>query len=123
VRVWTAYTRVRTPPVLVREGFCWSALVFGPFWLLARGAWIPAVLGLLAGVLVARIPAVLGVDFAPWLEVALAAAFGLFGRDLWRWSLERRGFVLTHVVAAGDEDEAFARLLARRPDLVDVAVS
>jgi hypothetical protein len=35
-----------------------------------------------------------------------------------RWSLARRGFLLAHVLAARTEDEALARLLDRRPDLL-----
>jgi hypothetical protein len=44
---------------------------------------------------------------------------GLFGNDLWRWSLERRGYTLAHVVAAADSDSALLRLLQRRPDLAE----
>jgi hypothetical protein len=118
MRVWTAHTRPQAAPVLVREGFSWWALIFGPFWLLARGAWLPALLGLLAAGVISRAPA----DRVAWLETGLAFAFGLFGRDLWRWSLAQRGFTLVHVVTAGSEDEAFARLLARRPDLIGAGV-
>ncbi|MDA8252452.1 MAG: DUF2628 domain-containing protein [Rhodospirillales bacterium] len=114
MNVYTAHLRPRRPPVLVREGFAWGALVFGPLWLLAQRAWIAGVLALCADVLIALIPA----DNLLWpLHLALAWALGLFGHDLVRWSLARRGYLLAHVVAAGDADAAFARLLARRPDL------
>ncbi len=56
------------------------------------------------------------------LGLALAVLLGLFGHDLRRWSLARRGFLLAHVVAARDQDEAMARLLAARPDLIETAV-
>ena len=39
-------------PVLVREGFAWGALLFGPLWLAAHRAWIPAALALAAGILI-----------------------------------------------------------------------
>jgi hypothetical protein len=114
VKIWTAHTRSQTPPVLLPEAFSWGAAIFGPLWLLAHRAWIPAVLLLCAGVAVsAAVPepatTVLGLGLA-WLT-------GLFGRDLCRWSLERRGFRLARVVAAGSEDEALARLLDHQPDL------
>ena len=44
---------------------------------------------------------------------------GLTGNDLRRWALEHRGYLLVHVLAASDADEAFMRLLTYRPDLAD----
>ena len=102
---------------MVREGFSWGALLFGPIWLAVQLAWIPAVLCLCVEVLVGLLP-------GPWSGVGASMvgwAMGVFGRDLVRWSLERRGFLMAHVVAARDEDAAFARLMAARPDLVSLA--
>ncbi len=56
------------------------------------------------------------------LALALGWAQGLFGHDLVRWSLARRGFLLAHVVAGRDGDEALARLLGNRPDLIESAL-
>jgi hypothetical protein len=115
MRFWTAHLRSGRPPVLVREGFSWGALVFGPLWFASQCAWIPAVLALAASVLIAALapPAA-----ATVLLIGLAWLFGLVGRDLCRWSLDRRGYVLAQVVAARDFETALERLLARRPDLV-----
>jgi hypothetical protein len=117
--VWTAHTRPHRAPVLVREAFSWGALVFGPLWLLAHRAWIAGVLLLCLGIAVAvLVPPATGVP----LLLAIAWAQGLYGRDLVRWSLARRGFLLAHVIAARDADAALARLLDRRPDLIADAV-
>lgn len=113
MRVWSVHTRAETAPVLVREGFSWGALCFGPIWLFAHRAWIAGVLTLCAGVLALLAPE----PFAPVLLTGLAWLTGVFGTDMIRWSLARRGFVLVHVVAAASEDAAFARLMAARPDL------
>ncbi len=51
--------------------------------------------------------------------VAVALILGLTGNDLRRWSLENRGYLLVHVLAALNADDAFTRLLAHRPDLGD----
>jgi hypothetical protein len=111
---WTAHVRAGTPPVLVREGFSWGALFFGPVWLALHRAWVPAVLSTVAFVLI-----VLLTDDS--LSLALLAALilllGLSGHDLHRWSLEHRGFLLAQVIAARNELEAMERLLNRRPDL------
>ena len=119
MRLFTAHTRLHTAPILVREGFCWGAAIFGPLWFALRRSWVLAALALLAAVAAAathgRWPLLLGLALG-WVQ-------GLFGHDLVRWSLARRGFLLAHVVAGRDGDEALARLLGRRPDLIEAAVT
>ncbi|HEX4173958.1 MAG TPA: DUF2628 domain-containing protein [Acetobacteraceae bacterium] len=114
MRFYTAHIRTGAPPVLVREGFSWGALFFGPLWLAAHRAWVAAALSLAAFVLII----VLTDDgLAAALLIALVAVLGLSGHDLRRWSLDHRGYLLSQVVAAWDELDATARLLERRPDL------
>jgi hypothetical protein len=119
VKLYSAHTRPRTPPVLVREGFSWGALFLGPFWLLAHRAWVAGVLALCAGAALLLAPDPLPVVLLP----VLAWFLGLSGNDLWRWSLERRGFLLAHVVAGRDSSAAYARLLTARPDLAQDAAA
>ncbi len=117
MRLFTAHTRYQSTPVLVREGFSWGAAVFGPFWFALQRCWVAAALALLAAVAASA-------AHGRWpllLALALGWVQGLFGRDLVRWSLGRRGFLLAHVVAGRDGDEALARLLDRRPDLIESA--
>jgi hypothetical protein len=114
VKFWTAHIRADAEPVLVREGFAWGALLFGPLWLALHRAWIPAALTLAAWVLVQVLtPA----PVAGVLSLGLALFLGLTGHDLVRWSCEHRGFLLTQVLAARNETEAWALLLSGRPDL------
>jgi len=101
-------------PVLVREGFSWGALFFGPFWLAVHRAWVPAVLALVATVLIIILTTD-GVSVA--LLSALVLLLGLSGHDLRRWSLDHRGYLLAQVIAAHNEMDALRRLLARRPNL------
>ena len=118
MNIYTAHLRPARDPVLVREGFSFPAFLLGPLWLFANGAWIPAIIGLAAFVAIfARAPATL---VGP-LSLGLALLAGLTGRDLVRWSLERRGYTLAHVVAARDDDAALARLYAARADLIEAA--
>jgi hypothetical protein len=114
VKIYTALLKHDAEPVLVREGFSWGALFFGPIWLAAHRAWIAAAVTLAAYVLIAV--------FAPTpaatiLIAGLALILGFTGQDLRRWALEWRGYLLAHVLAARDRDEAFMRLLVLRPDL------
>ena len=114
MKFYTAHTRSGVAPVLVRDGFSWGALFFGPLWLAVHRAWIAAALSLAAFVLVI---AFTDGGFATALLIALIALLGLSGHDLRRWSLDHRGYLLSQVVSARDELEAMARLLQRRPDL------
>jgi hypothetical protein len=116
VRIWTVHLRDDTAPVLVREGFSLGGALFGPVWLAFHRAWLPAIVALAAWLLVDGLASG-GTRLA--LHVGLMLLIGVSGRDLCRWSLARRGFVLAEVVAARDTDRAFQRLLDRRRDLGD----
>ncbi len=114
MRSYTAHLKPDCPPVVLLEGWSWGAAVFGPFWLLAHRAWLPAVLfGAAALLVVVLVPPGLG----GLIGLGFGVLAGLLGRDAVRWSLERRGYRLTHVMAAGDADSALARLLHARADL------
>lgn len=116
MRTYTALLNAeRRSPVLVRDGFSVGALVFGAFWLLFHRAWIAGVLALC---LTIAIGVISRSDTATVLQVALAWTLGLFGNDLRRWSLERQGYRIAHVVQASDEIAALGRLLDHRPDLI-----
>jgi hypothetical protein len=114
VKFWSAHVRAGTAPVLVREGFSWGALLFGPIWLAVHRAWIPAAISLAAFVII-------GFTTHDVVQAALLTALivslGLSGYDLRRWSLDQRGFLLAQVVTGRSELDAMARLLERRPDL------
>ena len=100
--------------MLIREGFSWGALFFGPLWLAAHRVWVPAALSLAAFVLIVVLTEN---GLAAALLAALVVLLGLSGHDLRRWSLDHRGYLLSQVVAARDELDAMTRLLERRPDL------
>ena len=114
MRVFTAHLRPGAPPVLVREGFAWGALLFGGLWLLAWRAWIAGAIALACAVLIA---ALVPAPARGVLEAGLAVGLGFSGRDLVRVALAWRGYTLAHVVAAPDADAALLRLLAQRPEL------
>jgi hypothetical protein len=114
MKSYTAHVKPDCPPVLLLEGWSWGAAIFGPFWLLAHRAWIPALL-------FAALALVIQLFTPPGLSAVIALGLGvlsgLLGRDAVRWSLERRGYMLAHVVAARDHESALARLLHARTDL------
>ena len=118
MKTFTAHLKPGREPVLMREGWSWAGFLFGPIWLLTRQAWIPGLLEI-AG------PVILYAVAPPhlWRPVLLGLALlnGLLGRDVVRWSLQRQGYALDHVVIAADRDAALLRLFAARPDLIGTA--
>lgn len=118
MRIYTAHLRRGQMPRLVREGFSPGAFVFGPLWLFAHRAWVPGLLALVGlAALWALAASWPGASLPAVLLGAYALTLGLFGRDLCRWSLARRGFSESYVVAARNAEAAFARLLERDPTL------
>ena len=114
MRTYTAHVKSGRQTVLLREGWSWGAALFGGVWLLFQRAWIPAVLQVALIAIAMRLtPPHL---HAP-IVLAIVVITGMLGRDMVRWSLERRGYALAHVVAARDGAGAVGRLLTARPDL------
>ena len=113
MKFWSAHVRAGATPVLVREGFSWGALLFGPIWLAAHRAWIAAAISL-AGFIIIAFATHDGVQAT--LLVTLIVFLGLSGHDLRRWSLDQRGFLLAQIVTGRSELDALAHLLERRPD-------
>ncbi len=114
MKSYTAHTKPDCPPVLLLEGWSWGAAIFGPLWLLVHRAWIPAVL---FGAAVLLVMALAPPELGGLIGLGFGVLAGLLGRDAVRWSLERRGYLLVHVLAARDEESALARLLQVRSDL------
>ena len=116
MNAYAAHLKPRRPPVLMRDGWSWGALVFGPLWLAFMRAWIPALLEIAAlALLFALSPAW---SWRPAL-LGLGLINGLLGRDMVGWALGRHGYAVAHVVLARDRDAALLRLFAARPDLLD----
>lgn len=115
MRFWTAHFHGDAEPVLIPESFSVGAFVFGPLWLALHRAWIPAGLAFAAAALIALLA---DPPLSLALEAALALMLGLHGHDLRRWTIERRGYFLGHVLSARSEDDALGRLLTQRPDLM-----
>ena len=114
MKSYTAHIKPDCPPVLLPDGWSWGAAVFGPLWLLIHRAWIPA---LLFAAVVALVQVLAPPPLALVIGFGLGVLSGLLGQDLVRWSLERRDYLLAHVLVARDEESALARLLQARTDL------
>ncbi len=104
---------------VVKEGFCWTALVFTALWALWHRMWIVFLALVVAVVGFEVLLAMAGADDTA--SLAFGVGFSLFvgfGANDWRrWTLARRGMALMGVVAADDADEALHRYVERNPGL------
>lgn len=109
LRAYTLHTGAgRKPPLLLREGFCWGAFAFAPFWALRHWLWVAA----LAYVVIAAAVVLLAPGMPALLTlVGLHVLAGFEGRDLIRLRLARLGRPEHGVVLAHDEDTALWRAL------------
>ena len=97
--------------ILVREGFNWLAFLLAPFWAVAEGLWLAAVVLIVSLAAIVVVPQVLGLG--PLLPVILGLGYGVLagmsGNDLRRAGLAARGYRLVEVVAAPSRAQALIR--------------
>ena len=105
--------------VLVKEGFSWPAFLFSVLWALWHRLWLVAGLFFLVQAALSLVLALWTPDPVSASAVSVGAALILayIANDLRRWTLERRGFVETAVVAADGQDGAERRFLDGEPAL------
>ncbi len=104
---------------VVKEGFCWSALVFTALWALWHRMWLAFVLLVAVGAALELALTMSGADdiaaFSVGLGYALLVGYG--ANDWRRWTLARRGMDLMGIVAAPDSEAALHRYVDRNPGL------
>ncbi|MSP20752.1 MAG: DUF2628 domain-containing protein [Alphaproteobacteria bacterium] len=99
---------------MVKEGFCWPALFFGPLWALASRMWVAFALLAAAVIGLALLPDFVdgSEDLATTLSCLLALVLGFLGNDLRQWSLARGGYEFIAVVSGSDLIDAERRFFA-----------
>ena len=104
---------------VVKEGFCWPALIFTALWALWHRMWLAFVLLVAAGVALELALAILGADGVASFAIGLgySALVGYGANDWRRRSLARRGAALMGIVAAADAEAALHRYVDRNPGL------
>ncbi len=112
MRFYTVHLRKGAPEdaVLVKDGFCWPALLFGPFWMIYRRMWRELVILLAVYAGIGAVGAAISTQLAGWLDLLVALLLGFEGNALARRALARRGYEETAVIAATGRDEAELRL-------------
>ena len=94
--------------VFLRDGFSIAAFIFGPFWLFWNRAYLAAGLWLALVTMLAVGGGALGLqpEATALVNLALSLALAFEGVRLIIWTLERRGFRQSGVVACDNAQEA-----------------
>ncbi len=100
--------------IFVSDGFSFAGFIFTGFWALWHRMWIVAVL-LFAAMLVA--------SALPLASIAISLLTGVFGNDLKRWSLARRGFSEIGISHGHDLEEAELRFYLSPRDVAAPVVA
>ncbi len=119
MRLYTVHTRPWTAdgdPVLVKEGFCWPAAAFTALWALWHRMWLEALAIFALEAALGAGLAFMGIDVVSNLaiQIGFQALLGVFGNDIERLALRRRGLVEAGVVAGAGRNAAEFRYLSAR---------
>ncbi len=100
--------------VLVKEGFCWPALLLGPMWLAWCGLWLALAFYIALMLVVVAFAMLMGLPNGDVSFITMVAQLllALEGNGLCRWSLERRRYHERAIVAGGNLSEAEERFYA-----------
>ena len=121
MQVFNIYIRrsaTTTDVTAIKEGFCWPALLFGPFWALWHRMWFSA-----AAIAAAYLLIMIGVSVAGANEIMAntfiigAAALIGFAANDWRQNgMMDNGWRLAGVSTAADTDTALRRFIDLHPE-------
>jgi hypothetical protein len=78
----------------VRDGFTWTAALFAPFWMIARGLWFALIHYLIAVAVLGALAVALGLsdEIRVVLFLALHVLIGFEADQIERWTLSRNGW-------------------------------
>lgn len=80
--------------VLVKDGFCWPALFFTPFWLIFRGMWLILVfyIGISMIFWAVENAGYISPDVAFWAQFGLSVLFAFEANFLRKWTMQRGNY-------------------------------
>ena len=97
--------------VAIKEGFSWGAFFFAPFWALWHGIWWVFIGVLVVYWFIYQVElSLLTFNYSEELIlIILGFIFGLFGNDIRRIYLERRGYIFLDIVYDVNTDSAIEK--------------
>lgn len=110
--------------VLIKDGFCWPALFFTPFWLIFRGMWLVLALYIGVSLIIVALAELNYIDpsILFWLNLGISLIFAYEANFLRKWTLQRRKYNHVGVTLGNNIREAEVGFFAQfiNPNKVDV---
>ncbi|NRA88489.1 MAG: DUF2628 domain-containing protein [Rhizobiales bacterium] len=80
--------------VLIKDGFCWPALFFTPFWLVFRGMWLILVMYIGVTLLFSALAEfnIIAPQIVFWLNIGVSILFAWEANFLRKWTLQRANY-------------------------------
>jgi hypothetical protein len=99
--------------VFVRDGFSFTAAIFGPIWMIANQLWMALLiyLAVLIGLEAIVWAAGIAQQTESWLVLALHLLVGLESDAIRHWTLRRRGYAMIGSVSGHSRDECERRFI------------
>ena len=122
MQVFNIYLRgsatTATDATAIKEGFCWPAFLFGPFWALWHRMWFSAAAIATAYVLIMVAVSVAGANGSMGNTVIIGAAslIGYAANDWRQNGMIEKGWRLAGLSAAADADAALRRFIDLHPE-------
>ncbi|MDR3462083.1 MAG: DUF2628 domain-containing protein [Beijerinckiaceae bacterium] len=99
---------------ILRDGFSWAALIFGPFWLLYRRLWLAALIWIvLESAFILFVLPHVAPNAAALVDVLAHCFLGFEGQRL-RIAKASRDAAITEIIEGRDWEEAEARFFQRQ---------
>ena len=109
--------------VLVKEGFCWPAMVFTGVWALWHRMWLPALVIIAISIISGGLLRLVGADqLTQFLASSgIAVGVGLLANDMRRGALERNGFTQGDIVCGDGDEAALLQFMQTHPGILEDA--
>lgn len=80
--------------VLVKDGFCWPALFFTPFWLMFRGMWLVLILYIGVSLIFIGLSGAgyISAEASFWVQIGLSLLFAFEANFLRKWTMQRGNY-------------------------------
>lgn len=94
--------------ILIKDGFCWPALFFTPFWLMLNGMWLIFALYIGLSLIFTSLGQfdIVPSNVAFWLNITISVIFAYEANFLRKWTLQRGNYRQIGVSYGGNIREA-----------------
>jgi hypothetical protein len=119
MKIYTIHTNLSDPNplenlVLIKEGFSWSGAFFQVFWALYNKMWLFSLILFSVSMilLVLNVKGIIGDGVSEAVKFGFFLVIGFSFNDWRRYDLENKGYIMSGVVSAKNEDEARYKIIS-----------